>query len=234
MEGNEMIKLIRLEWKKNNIGKYIRNALIMTVLLSLLLVGMAGELEAVETVQSYGTSMTNAAIDLFMNMAYIIFTGVMLSSFIVSAYEKRTMHLMFSYPINRKKILLSKMAAVWIFNFVAMVISKLFVYMLLILLKPFLGISAAGIAFGALSFWLDIVLGSAVMVSISYIALPVGLLMKSSKAAIVTAVIITFLTQGNIGTATLVNNIPFYVLLVILAAWAVFLSIHRVEVRDLP
>ncbi|MDE6914389.1 MAG: ABC transporter permease [Lachnospiraceae bacterium] len=229
-----MIKLIRLEWKKNNIGKYIRNALIMTVLLSLLLVGMAGELEAVETVQSYGTSMTNAAIDLFMNMAYIIFTGVMLSSFIVSAYEKRTMHLMFSYPINRKKILLSKMAAVWIFNFVAMVISKLFVYMLLILLKPFLGISAAGIAFGALSFWLDIVLGSAVMVSISYIALPVGLLMKSSKAAIVTAVIITFLTQGNIGTATLVNNIPFYVLLVILAAWAVFLSIHRVEVRDLP
>ena len=229
-----MIKLIRLEWKKNKIGKYIRNALIMTVILSLLLVGMAGELEAVETVQSYGTSMTNAAIDLFMNMAYIIFTGVMLSSFIVGAYEKRTMHLMFSYPINRKKILLSKMAAVWIFNFVAMVISKLFVYMLLILLKPFLGISAAGIAFGALSFWLDIILGSAVMVSISYIALPVGLLMKSSKAAIVTAVIITFLTQGNIGTATLVNNIPFYVLLVILAAWAVFLSIHRVEVRDLP
>ncbi len=229
-----MIKLIRLEWKKNNIGKYIRNALIMTVILSLLLVGMAGELEAVETVQSYGTSMTNAAIDLFMNMAYIIFTGVMLSSFIVGAYEKRTMHLMFSYPINRKKILLSKMAAVWIFNFVAMVISKLFVYMLLILLKPFLGISAAGIAFGALSFWLDIVLGSAVMVSISYIALPVGLLMKSSKAAIVTAVIITFLTQGNIGTATLVNNIPFYAFLIILAAWAVFLSIHRVEVRDLP
>lgn len=229
-----MIKLIRLEWKKNNIGKYIRNTLIMTVILSLLLVGMAGELEAVETVQSYGTSMTNAAIDLFMNMAYIIFTGVMLSSFIVSAYEKRTMHLMFSYPINRKKILLSKMAAVWIFNFVAMVISKLFVYMLLILLKPFLGISAAGIAFGALSFWLDIILGSAVMVSISYIALPVGLLMKSSKAAIVTAVIITFLTQGNIGTATLVNNIPFYAFLIILAAWAVFLSIHRVEVRDLP
>ena len=229
-----MIKLIRLEWKKNNIGKYIRNALIMTVILSLLLVGMAGELEAVETVQSYGTSMTNAAIDLFMNMAYIIFTGVMLSSFIVGAYEKRTMHLMFSYPINRKKILLSKMAAVWIFNFVAMVISKLFVYMLLILLKPFLGISAAGIAFGALSFWLDIILGSAVMVSISYIALPVGLLMKSSKAAIVMAVVITFLTQGNIGSATLANNMAFYGVLLVIAAWAVFLSLHRVEVRDLP
>ncbi|MDE7206895.1 MAG: ABC transporter permease, partial [Lachnospiraceae bacterium] len=67
-----------------------------------------------------------------------------------------------------------------------------------------------------------------------YIALPVGLLMKSSKAAIVAAVIIMLLTQGNIGKATLVNNIPFYIILLLIAVWAVFLSIHRVEVRDLP
>jgi len=229
-----MLKLMKLEWKKNNMIKYIRNAAVMTVILSLLIVGMSGELETAETVQAYGTSMLNAAVDLFMNMAYIIFTGVMLSTFIVGAYEKKTMHLMFSYPIKRKKILLSKMAAVWIFNFAAMVISKLFVYMMLVFAKPFLGISAAGIAFGTLSFWLDIILNSAAMVSISYIALPAGLLLKSSKAAIVTAVIITFLTQGNIGTATLVNNMPFYVFLLMLAAWAVFLSLHGVEVRDLP
>ena len=28
-----MLKLIKLEWKKNNIGKYIRNAIIMAALL---------------------------------------------------------------------------------------------------------------------------------------------------------------------------------------------------------
>lgn len=229
-----MLKLIRLEWKKNNIVKYSCKAVIMTAILALMIMGMAGELETVETIQVYGTSMINAAVDLFTNMVYIIFTGVMLSVYIVGAYEKKTMHLMFSYPIHRKKILLSKVFAVWIFNFAVMVLSKLFIYVMLVLARPFLGISATGIAFGELPFWLDIILGSAAMVSISYIALPVGLLMKSSKAAIVTAVIITFLTQGNIGTATLVNNIPFYAFLIILAAWAVFLSIHRVEVRDLP
>lgn len=84
-----MIKLIRLEWKKNKIGTYIRNAAIMTVLLSLMLTAMAGELETAETVEAYGTDMINASVDLFMNMAYIIFTGVMLASFIVGAYEKR-------------------------------------------------------------------------------------------------------------------------------------------------
>lgn len=229
-----MLKLIRLEWKKNKIGKYIFKAVIVTAILSLMIAAMAGELEAVETVQAYGTSMINASVDLFTNMAYIILTGVMLSTFIVGAYEKRTMHLMFSYPINRKKILLSKIFAVWIFSFAAMVISKVWIYLILITVKPFLGISAAGITFGELPFWLDIVIGSAAMVSISYIALPVGLLMKSSKAAIVAAVIIMLLTQGNIGKATLVNNIPFYIILLLLAVWAVFLSIHRVEVRDLP
>lgn len=229
-----MLKLMRLEWKKNKIGKYICIAAIMTAILSLMIVAMAGELEAAETMQAYGTSMMCASVDLFTNMAYIIFTGVMLSTFIVGAYEKRMMHLMFSYPINRKKILLSEIFAVWIFNFVAMVVSKVFIYLMLLTAKPFLGISAAGISFGALSFWMDILLGSAAMVSISYIALPVGLLMKSSKAAIVTAVIIMLLTQGNIGKATLVNNMPFYAVLLFLAVWAVFLSMHGIETRDLP
>lgn len=229
-----MIKLICLEWKKNRIGKYIFKTAIITVILSLLIVGMAGELEAVETVQTYGTSMINASVDLFTNMAYIILTGVMLSAFIVGAYEKRMMHLMFSYPISRKKILLSEIFAVWIFSFTAMAVSKVFIYLMLLAVKPFLGISAASIQFGALSFWLNILIGSAAMVSISYIALPVGLLMKSSKAAIVAAVIIMLLTQGNIGKATLVNNIPFYGILLFLAVWAVFLSMHGVEIKDLP
>ncbi|MDE7266489.1 MAG: ABC transporter permease [Lachnospiraceae bacterium] len=229
-----MLKLIRLEWKKNKIGKYIFKAAIMTVILSLLIVGMAGELEAVETVQAYGTSMINASVDLFTNMAYIILTGVMLSTFIVGAYEKRMMHLMFSYPISRKKILLSEIFAVWIFSFTAMAVSKVFIYLMLLTAKPFLGISAASIQFGTLSFWMNILIGSAAMVSTSYIALPVGLLMKSSKAAIVAAVIIMLLTQENIGKATLVNNIPFYGILLFLAVWAVFLSLHGVEIRDLP
>ncbi|MDE7476406.1 MAG: ABC transporter permease, partial [Lachnospiraceae bacterium] len=119
-----MIKLIKLEWKKNNIWKYVRNAMITTVILMLFIVAMAGELEASDTVQLYGKSMLSTAADLFVHMAYIVFTGIMLAAFIVGAYEKKTINLMFSYPIKRKKILLSKMAAVWIFNFTAMVISK--------------------------------------------------------------------------------------------------------------
>lgn len=228
-----MMKLIRLEWKKNNVIKYIRNAVITTVVLAILIVPMAGELEASGTVQLYGNSMLCTTTELFVHMAYIIFTGVMLAAFLVGAYEKKTMNLMFSYPIKRKKILLSKMAAVWIFNLMAMIVSKVLIYLALIWTRSFTGISASEIQFGRLSFWLEILLGSAAMVSISYISLLIGLKMRSSKATIVSSVVIVCLTQGNIGSATLANNIPFFVILFAASIVSVYLSIYNVETKDL-
>ncbi len=51
---------------------------------------------------------TAGSIELFTSMSFLIFTSVMLSSFIVSAYKNKTMNLMFSYPIRRQKILVSQ------------------------------------------------------------------------------------------------------------------------------
>lgn len=227
-----MLKLIKLEWKKNNILKYIRNAVITTVVLAALLLMAAGELETEETVQAYGKSMLDTSVGLFVHMAYIVFTGVMIAAYLVGAYEKKMINLMFSYPIKRSRILFSKIGAVWIFNFAAMVISKAVIYFVLAATKSFTGISATGISLGEPSFWLDAVLSSAAMVSISFIALPVGLQMKSSKAAIVAAVVIVCLTQGGIGSATLANNMTFYAILFVVAVISVWLSVWRVETRD--
>ena len=150
-----MIKLIRLEWKKNNILKYIRNAGITTAILLLFMIMMAWELETEETIEMYGKGMLDSSVGLFVHMSYIIFTGVMIAAFIVGAYEKKTMNLMFSYPIKRSKIILAKICAVWIFNFLAMVGSKLVIYFGLILTKSFTGIIAESIPIRELSFWLD-------------------------------------------------------------------------------
>lgn len=228
-----MMKLIRLEWKKNNILKYIRNAVITTTVLLVFILMAARELETQETVESYGKGMLDSSVGLFVHMSYIIFTGVMIAAYIVGAYEKKTMNLMFSYPIKRRKIILAKVSAVWIFNFLAMVGSKVVIYLVLILAKSSIGITAESIPAGELSFWLDMVLSSAAMVSISFIALPIGLKMKSSRAAIVASVIIVFLTQGNIGGATLVNNMTFYAMLFVAAAVSVYLSVCNVETKDL-
>ena len=133
-----MMKLIRLEWKKNNITKYVRSAFIMSMIFLLLLLSVASELEK----EKY---MVYAGAELFANMSFIIFTSVMLASFIVSSYKNKTIHVMFSYPISRKKILLSQMSAVWIFNFIALVLTKIFHYSMLSMTKKYTHITAASI-----------------------------------------------------------------------------------------
>lgn len=223
-----MFELIKLEWKKNKVSKYIRNAAIMTVILLALIIGMAGELADDISMEAYGRSAVNASVDIFTHMCYIVFTGVMLASFVVGAYEKRTINLMFSYPISRKKILLSKIFAVWIFNFSAMVVSKIITYTVLLMVN----VPAGTIRFTSASFWLDILIGSAAMVSVTYIALLIGMKMKSSKATIITSIILVCLTQGNIGTYTLKDNVSFYMILLALSIASVFLTIYNAETKD--
>lgn len=227
-----MFQLIKLEWKKNNIGKYIRNAVITTVILLLLILPATSELKADETIELYGQSMIVSAVELFTHMAFMVFTSVMLSAFVVNAYENKTIHVMFSYPIKRQKILFSKMLAVWIFNFIAMILSKYLLYAVLLLTKSFTHLPTDSIPIGEFSFHLGIFLSSAAMVSISYISLLVGLKMKSSKATIVTSIIIVCFTQGNIGAFSLVGSLPFYALLLILSLISVYLSIQNVETKD--
>jgi len=146
------------------------------------------------------------------------------------------MDLMFSYPIKRQKILFSQMLVVWIFNFVALVLCKLFLFGGFFLLGNWTGIALQGITsgeiFGQAAFWLELAMDSAAMVSISYVVLFVGMRAKSSKAAILTSFLVIVLTQGNIGSYTLINNVPFYLALTALAAVSVFLCVYKIEERD--
>ena len=233
-----MLKLIRLEWKKNNIGKYIRGAVIMAVLLGLFIFALAffgiaddpdGMLDAAP-----GMEVISAPIELFTSMAFLVYTSVMLSSFIVNAYQNRTMNLMFSYPIRRQKILASQMIAVWSFNFAALVFTKL-----LICLCVVMGAKVMPSSFiidvhpGSVSFYVQLILTSAVIVSMSFIALFAGLVMKSSKAAVVTSFLLVFLTQANVGDFTLRENVVFPAVLTAVSLAFAALSICGAEKKDL-
>ncbi len=233
-----MLKLIKLEWKKNNIIKYIRNAVILAVLLCLFIYALAflgiandpdGTLDAVE-----GMNTISAPIELFTSMSFLIFTSVMLASFIVSAYKNKTMNLMFSYPIKRQKILASQMTAVWLFNFAALVITKLFLY-------ASVSIGARGMQspflidfdMGDLSFYVQLLMKAVVTVSMSFIALFVGMYMKSSKATIIASFILIFLTQANIGDYSLADNRVFPIALTVISFIFAVLSIYNAETKDL-
>ena len=233
-----MLKLIRLEWKKNRIGNYIRNAVILAAVLCLFLfalayLGIANDPETGVPDAAYGHNTISSPIELFTSMSFLVFTSVMLSSFIVSAYKNKTMNLMFSYPIKRQKILLSQMLSVWIFNFAALTLTKLLLYGCILLGSCFL-VSSFPLDFSMAEpgFYVQLIAKSAVTVTMGFIALFIGMAMKSSKATIISSFLLILLTQGNIGDLTLAGNAVFPVALTLVSLVFAALSIHGVETRD--
>ena len=226
------------QMNQNNIGKYIRNAVILTALLCLFTFALAflgiaddpdGTLDAAP-----GMDTISSPIELFTGMAFLIFTCVMLASFIVSAYKNKTMNLMFTYPVKRQKILASQMAAVWIFNFVALVLSKFVIYLCIFIGSKYMRSSfVIDFDIGSLSFYIQLFLKSFVIVSMSFIALFVGMALKSSKAAILTSFLLIFLTQANVGDFTMADNAVFPFVLTAVSFGFAVLSIHNVENKDI-
>ena len=233
-----MLKLIRLEWKKNNIGKYIIGAVITALLLGLFVFALAfwgiaidpdGTLDAAP-----GTDVISAPIELFTGMAFLIYTSVMSASFIVSAYKNKTMNLMFSYPIKRQKILASQMIGVWSFNFIALTLTKLIIYLCIFMGAKFMQSSfVIDFSIESPSFYVQLILKSVIIVSISFIALFVGMALKSSKATIITSFLLILLTQANVGDFTLADNAIFPVILTIISFGFAVLAIYNVESKDL-
>lgn len=222
-----MFSLIKLEWEKNNVKKYVKNAIIMTIILLFIILLTVKDLGIDEK------GMVGVTIELFTHMLYIIFSGVMLASFVVNGYKNKTMALMFTYPIKRKKLLLAQMVSVWIFNFIAMLVTKLLAYGMIALESKYTYIDMTGIDFNNSSFYVRITINSIIMVTISFIALLIGMRMKSSKATIVTSVILVCITQGNMGEYTLVNNLLFYCILFIVSFISVLILMYSVEVEDM-
>lgn len=234
-----MLKLIKLEWKKNNIGKYIRNAVILAIILctflfALAYLGIANDPDTGVPDAALGNEMISSSIELFTWMSFLVFTGVMLASFIVTAYKNKTMNLMFSYPIRRQKILVSQMLAVWIFNFITLILTKLLVYGCVLIGSLFMK-SAFLLDFNmaSASFYVQLILKSIVIVSMSFIALFIGLAMKSSKATIISSFLLIFLTQANIGDFTLKDNLAFPVILTGISVVFAVLSVCHAETKDL-
>lgn len=234
-----MLKLIKLEWKKNKIGRSVRNALLLAFILCLFIFamnfwGIADDPETGVPDAAFGMEVISSTIELLTSMAFLIFASVMLSSFIVSSYKNKTMQIMFSYPVKRQKILISQMLAVWIFNAAALILTKLLIY----------GCIQAGSAFMTSSFIIDfditdagfyiqLIVKSLVIITMSFISLFIGMAMKSSKAVIVSAFLLAVLTQANIGDLTLRNHAVFPILLTVISLISAVLSTCRVEQRDL-
>ena len=122
-----MLRLMKLELKKFKFGWYVRGAVIanIVILALMIFVSIIAQVEGDAEIRNPETILLMAST--IVRATFIIFGSVLIARLIIGEYKNKTILLMFSYPINRKKMMASKLAITAIVTFITVIVSNILV-----------------------------------------------------------------------------------------------------------
>ncbi len=230
-----MLKLIRLEMVKNNIGKYVLYAFICILLITpfILAIDFSWGFEEADVIAGEALPIT-FLVEMMVCIVFIIMSAIMHGAFTINAYKNKTIDLMFSYPIKRRKILLSKIFTVLIFIFVATLVAQAIIYGAI----HIGGISHAtaypmNYDFTKASTYITIAVKSAMAACMGIVGLFIGMIKKSTVAAIVSSFMLLMPLQVCLGQASLVKGILFPLMIIIVSLVFAGVIVSGAEKKDI-
>lgn len=190
-----MIKLLKLELKKQNIRMYIISSIIVSIVMLcfLFLFAYAPQIDSNDKDLSFFAGYKNiiSLFSMFNMFVFAILGSVMYSKFIIEDYMDNKLILLFSYPIPRKKVLLSKIVLVGGFMVLAMIISLIFNFVTFVSLDYFLRWMNDSFS---MSFFIELIEKSILMIisafCISLFACTLGFIKKSVPTTIISAMVL--------------------------------------------
>ena len=110
--------LIKIELKKIHFRKYmLHSALMIALSMYFVLAELLGSSGIIRTFDN-----TFRSVEMIFAFEFIILFAVLNSSLVISEYNNRTILLMFTYPVDKKKVILSKLMIVTFFTAVSMIV----------------------------------------------------------------------------------------------------------------
>ena len=122
-----MLHLMKLELKKFKLGWYVKRAIIanIVILALMIFVSIIAQVEGDAEIRNPETILLMAST--IVRATFIVFGSVLIARLIIGEYKNKTILLMFSYPINRKKMMASKLAITAIVTFITVIVSNILV-----------------------------------------------------------------------------------------------------------
>ena len=117
-----MLNLIRLELQKHKLQR-----LIITVIVAILFIMLFMTISLVDnsTKAKDNYESTFRAISMLISIIFMLFSSVLTSTLIINEYNNKTILILFSYPINKHKLIITKLLMVFLFTIVTMTISHI-------------------------------------------------------------------------------------------------------------
>jgi len=225
---------MKLEIKKFKMSRYLKGVLIANlIILGVLFIAVYGSKTNTDTDLSNYNAVA-LVVGTFVRATFSIFAAGLLSRIIIGEYKSKTINILFLYPINRKKIMVAKLAIVVIFTFAAMVLSSIFLNFSLYILNIFVNFIPVALTGDVLvKNLINIVVYSAVFAFVSLIPVYVGMRRKSGSATIITSVILVSLLNNGSNGHSLTSIFIIPIILAFIGVATAYLSIKDVEKVDL-
>lgn len=229
-----MLKLIHLEIKKYKLFNNWKGVLIANISI-IALMTMIFIIEKMDlNVPFEDFNMVMSMSDTVIRATFLIFSSVIMVKIIIDEYKNNLISIMFTYPISRKKILLSKLLIVVIFTFTTVMFSSLLMSIGVYLLNPMLHIVPESISGEhVLTYLTTSFFGALATAGVSLIPLFFGMRKKSSNATIVSAILLASLTGSTIDGVSMINLIAILVSLGLIGVIIGYLTVRNIEQVDI-
>ncbi|MEK4424575.1 ABC transporter permease [Solibacillus sp. FSL K6-1523] len=229
-----MLKLLRLEWKKNRMTSYFKGLIICIVGILAAVVLMAVGSGDEQVFQDYTDfmSLTN----ILIRIVFIIFSSVILSRIVIDEYKNKTVQLLFTYPLKRKKIILAKLSLVFWFCFFSIIIATLTINIGVYFLNPMMSLFETPVKIQEMIATIpSTFINTFMMAGVSLIPLYFGMRKKSTASTITSAVLIGFLINATVGdtSSSLFQFIIVPIIMCTLGLMIGYLSYYKVDKVDL-
>ncbi|PWN16762.1 hypothetical protein CU072_03850 [Bacillus thuringiensis] len=229
-----MLRLMNLELKKFKFGWYVRGAVIANIIILALLIFVSFIAQIEGDPEIRDPQMILLMASTIVRATFIIFGSVLIARLIIGEYKNKTILLMFSYPINRKKMMASKLAITAIVTFITVIVSNILVVGIFFGIDSYFSILPNSFTVDQLvQEGIKLVPLAIATAGMSLIPLYFGMRKRSVPATIVSSLIVVSIamnTNPEFPTATL---LPLQLALAAIGVVIAYYGIKNIEKEDI-
>lgn len=228
-----MLKLMKLELKKHKMGWYWKGALIANFLI-IVLTGLISYVEEQDLKAAFSSfDEMFMAMSILVRVVFVIFAAVLIGKFIINEYNNKTISIMFTYPVPRKKLIAAKLFLIMGITFITILISNVMVVAVFIALNSVLHIIPGTPSMELLiNEGIQMLIQGLSAAGISMVPLYFGMRKKSVAATIVSSFIFIVILNSNNGGFYISSFIVIPITMGVIGLLIAYMSFRNVENVD--
>ncbi|MCU5361223.1 ABC transporter permease [Bacillus pacificus] len=229
-----MLRLMKLEMKKFKLGWYVRGAIIANIAILTLLIftSIVSQIEGDPEIRD--PQMVLLMASTLVRATFIIFGSVLIARLIIGEYKNKTILLMFSYPINRKKMMVSKLIITATLTFITVILSNILVVGVFFWIDSYFSILPHSFTVDQLmQEGINLVPLAVATAGISLIPLYFGMRKCSVPTTIVSSIIVVSIAINNTPMFSTATFLPLQLALAAIGVAIAYYGIKNIEKEDI-